>query len=440
MLRVERIAFAFLLLAAVSLRWIGLSSYSRQFGAIGIVPPYVWLIAASAIFAACSPRLVKGVIKAAQSPVFLLTAIPLCQAASYATTSNLAIDNWLLRTAHIGTGMAVFALGFAFAVRDPKSTFWVILISALAVAASGLLVCLQFAGGFHVPWSAYAYKGSLDATGEMGRAVGFSSEPVSLAYAFAGVVAMCVVMLYTRDVRYGNRLTIGLFSCALLGGLGLLIAASRSGLLGCAMGVVAGVWASGSRSKRQGFIALAVLGGCAALYQFGPQLLGYVAKKQNAMEDVRVAATWRLYVPAIAANPLGNQFALTSGFTRMAMVREGERLIGAPPMRSADQFVYAFPPHNGFLTSGVTFGIPGVLALVAIYAYSISACLKLSRAKAPGYATLGAAFLAAIVAVLVHGWFHNQNFLIGEIANWLFVGSIAGAHYESRNRTAIWTQ
>src|SRR5690606_15415757 len=103
-----------------------------------------------------------------------------------------------------------FALGFAFVSQDPKSSLWIIFITAIAVAASGALACLQFAGGFHVPWSEYAYKGSLDATGEMGRPVGFSSDPVSLAYAAAGVVALSITMLYTKEVKYGAAMTFAL--------------------------------------------------------------------------------------------------------------------------------------------------------------------------------------------------------------------------------------
>lgn len=86
------------------------------------------------------------------------------------------------------------------------------------------------------------------------------------------------------------------------------------------------------------------------------------------------------------------------------------------------------PPHahNLFLHALSTQGLLGFLALLAVLAAALAAARRLRRQPGPGNAVLGSAFLAGIVALLIHNQF-DVTLLEGTgMYFWALLGLLAG--------------
>jgi hypothetical protein len=206
---------------------------------------------------------------------------------------------------------------------------------------------------------------------------GFSSNQVAgtLLYVLPLLVALAWAGLAARAWRDWRWWLIGV--CAGWMGMVLLLSQSRGGLLGLAlalpaMGILAlgrrgwGWWVLIGASVLVGVLLLLMPAGLVDLIGDAPavQSVGGVVTVQNFRAQVWQAARWGLADFPFTGMGLGT-------FRKLVYL-----LYPTPDIPSTFELAHA---HNFFLQTGLDFGIPGLAAILLVYAGALGAIWRLER-------------------------------------------------------------
>ena len=329
------------------------------------------------------------------------------------------------RLFQIFSGCVIYLFAFVL-VRNAKYTRRLLSTLFVMTCLSAVLSMVEVVLNVRMPWSLYAKTRGASFGG------GLETFPVSFAYA---VLAPCVIAGISVLCRPRGGWMPGRFLSSVtlaLGTTGLIVSASRSGLMGLAVGCFAGLLLHGRHRLRT--LQMVGVPATSVLVVLGPMLAARVLK-EPVLEDVRLYGTWVTYLPLVIMHPLG--VSLEESVTDKVFDAQAE--LGLRVDQTVVSEALAIAPHNAFLTAGVEFGWAAVFVLALIY----FSCWRHGRralrlAPDPGPRVLVAALLACIPALLVHMSFHNASLLQGEMRNWLYLGMLTGfaVHLRVQRRRA----
>ncbi len=317
-------------------------------------------------------------------------------------------------------GVCVFHLGF-FLASNPK--YLRTLFSALffAVGLSGLVALFEFATGMSMPWARGGIVDRLVGEG----AQGLEWFPVSYAYAVLPALVISTYYLFVPQAWYARPARALCLFALLFGSLGLVAASSRSGLVGLVLGAsVAYLVSSNQLSRAKRWFSFCLILGPIAVVS-GWALLSWLGKS-DITEDARFHATYAVYLPLVITNPIG---VTDRDLNQLSTFFDAQEKLGIELPLETVLLGTAIAPHNGIMTAGIQYGWLGIACCIAIFGSAIirtyrSICA--SEFVNPPERHLQIALLGAIVALLVHAWFHNMTIFSGDMRNWLPLGLIFG--------------
>lgn len=317
------------------------------------------------------------------------------------------------RLFQIVSGCVIYLFAFVL-VRYPKYTRRLLSTLFVMTCASAVLSVVEVVVNVRMPWSFYANTGGASFGG------GLETFPVSFAYSVLAPCVMAGICVLCRP--RGNWMPGRLLSMVTLalGTLGLIVSASRSGLMGLAVGCFAGLLLH----QRHRLRTLLIVGVPAslALVVLGP-LLAERVLKGPVLDDVRLYGTWVTYLPLVIMHPTG----VGTDESLYDEVFAAQAELGLQVDQRVVSDALSIAPHNAFLTAGVELGWAAIFVLALIYFNCWRNGRRALRLAAdPGPRVLVVALLACIPAILVHMSFHNASLLQGEMRNWLYLGMLSG--------------
>ena len=332
-----------------------------------------------------------------------------------------------LRIYQLLTGILLSLLAATVVGLDSRRRY-VFLFLGTAAGASGLIAVLQALGFAQWSWKGTMYYQYFNKTPS-----GLETFPVAYSYSVLGIalvgISSAVYELRNREALHLIQAIVGLLS-GILATIGLVAVNSRSGVLGIVVSVFLVV--VGLKYLRKKFVSIPIIMLLAVIaLSMSPFVqLGILDKFEHktaqSSEDMRLTATWRLFLPVILRHPLG----IPQSVHEQADTSVGYGVSEEQQFQDVLRQTHGQDPHNWVLTTGLILGIPGMIALLG---FVISMLWRASRAiktfRMSGdsrAAVLTLLFLSANVALLVHAWFHNASILLGEMRGWLWVGALMG--------------
>ncbi len=331
-----------------------------------------------------------------------------------------------LRPTQVLTGI-VLAILAAATIYDNRALRYSIVILGVVVASSGIVAIFQSFGFAELTWARTIYW-----TQGVRQPSGLETYPVAYAYSSVAISVFVFgsLFLVERDMtKRTNKIPWKIYMAIGTSALGgLLVSASRSGLLG----VLTGIWIVLVYAKKTGrtglIISVIVISTLlTAIIIVMPQSLlpdKLIGKFAETETDNRLGGNLELFWPLIKDNPFGipgpsaagSVFTLTASDAAISRL-EYERVKAANA---------GYDPHNAFLTLAVHYGIPAAVILGVIYVsliFSGRQAARYFRSSGCEYeACLLWVVLAACMAVLIHGMFHNASIALGEMRNWYWIG------------------
>jgi hypothetical protein len=342
-----------------------------------------------------------------------------------------ALDGWsLLRATQMLTGIVLALLAVVF-FGDARGRKMLFLALTFGAATSSVVAVLQWFDWMPALWQNSVYS-------EVARfthgATGLEATPVSFAYSVVpvGVVLMAGWMLarnrLPRLLPFSPAIA---FLLSMIVFAGLVASRSRSGLLGLAFGVAVLVVGAGYlKLKSIPLPILIVLGGALLAYIFS-------ARETPLGEDFRLFSNWRIYAPAMLDFPLGRPEFMT---WEEVLYQAYYDSTYNPVIGQVYTMGGVAPPHNFLLATGMAYGAMAALALFFLYASTFVGGVKSLRRFAERGDVVSATWvlilMSAILAVVVHSWFHNAGIALGEMRNWLWLGLLLWQVHQSTRRKA----
>jgi len=292
--------------------------------------------------------------------------------------------------------------------------FSFLIIARNSETVERLLVAL--AAGFAIIgiWAAWAWLANdfvWDQSGHYGGIAVFSTYIVTIAPAL-----FCLASTASRP--WLRRAAWALSALAFLLALMTLQRAVWPALF--AEAAVIGFWRfRKSRSKRIGQVMLVVVAVIisASFYATSSLRSDDMKGMEESVEESLVAdsrlAAWRGIVAKIAEHPW-----IGAGFGRGAMGRVYPELIPENKMISH--------PHNVLLNYGIAMGIPGILALAALFLCLARTFWKLARRDEEDLASYGVCGVALIVGVLTRNQFNDLFIRDMALLFWALIGIFLG--------------
>lgn len=322
--------------------------------------------------------------------------------------------------AQLVVGLVIFHLGFFFA-SNPNYLSSIFSAAFLAVGLSGLVALFEFATGISMPWARGSIVDRLAGEG----AQGLEWFPVSYAYSVLVALLTSAYYLFVPQAWYGRPARVLCLFCLVFGGLGLIASESRSGLVGLMIGCSVVYLVSPFRSSQAArWVAFSlVVGPIAAIASVS--LLSWLGKG-DISDDARLHATYAVYLPLVVTHPLG---VTDRDLTQLNTFFDAQEKLGLELPLETILLGTAIAPHNGFMTAGVRYGWLGVAVCFAIFgtaAFRTYHSLQIAGSELYPETHLQLALLGAVIAILVHVWFHNMSILSGDMRNWFPFGLIFG--------------
>jgi hypothetical protein len=328
-------------------------------------------------------------------------------------------------------GLSVFHIGY-FLASNPQHLRTVLSGIFLVVGLSGTIALFELSTGISMPWA----RGDMvdHSIGE--GAQGLEWFPVSYSYSVLVPVVLAGYFVFTHNAWYGrpNRLLCGW--AFVFGGLGLFAASSRSGLVGLILGLsVTYLLGVSVKLRARRLLAFSVLLAPLAIVFAGWFVLS--SGKTEVVEDARLYATYAVYLPLIITNPIG---VSDTDVTHLATFFESQEALGLDLPLETVLLGTAIAPHNGFMAAGIRYGWVGVLVAASLFGAAMlrtRASINADSMRMLPETHLQVALLGALVALLVHVWFHNMSILTGDMRNWLPFGLVFGCLNMKALRTEI---
>jgi len=318
--------------------------------------------------------------------------------------------------------------------------FKIVLLGAIASAVVSLI---QFFNIHPFVWSWTEYELFVYGT------AGLEKNPVPFGYsivAITSVITCATIMLYQKKYFLPISKAYLIFSALLLG-VAIALSGARSAIMGVA---IAALWfflyskkplvgiekvltcrtynfsqvhvENNAMRRRKSGSGTAII---AVIIILALVLALKSTREGIDFQDPRFIANWKVYLPLILRSPFApseieSYLYLVDQDSLWLLMNEGKR---AQPNA----------PHNIILTTGIFYGVPGIISIVTVYlltmrkAYQISReALKYNMCKEQLWLL---ALIAANIGVVCHSWFHNANIFMGEMRNWVWIGALWGMSY-----------
>jgi O-antigen ligase len=249
------------------------------------------------------------------------------------------------------------------------------------------------------------------------RPAAFFLDPNFLAgYLSAAALAALCMALRARRWTLGAWWSAAACACA----AGVVITASRSGIVGLAAGLLVVIITA---PRKQRIVLLAVL--CAVLLAIAPLVPSLVVDRIGNLLDVRseTSLSTRWLLARSSVDMLGEYWLTGTGL--------GAHAIAYPPYRIAGALPRILNPHQLPLAMWVEMGLPGATALLLLLGGVLGAWRRVARKAYPG---VSAAALAAVVALVVQSLF--QYYLFFEYL-WLFMALLAASSVHGEERAHV---
>jgi hypothetical protein len=338
----------------------------------------------------------------------------------------------MIRLAQLITGVMIALLGsLVFQTNKGRKTLLTIL-SAGAVVSGSFAILQSFDFGTWL-WESTKY---ID-RGYVYGSTGLEYTPVSFGYSLVGI-GMVIVgswVVYLRDrVKVIPLSVTTAFFFSLIIIISLIVGNSRSSLFGLSLGMVFIMFGKrmspplrgrGTDQKFQSAVssraAYFVLVGYAFLFMFAGLLLYvFTMREISVFQDVRLIATWQAYLPVIWQNPWG----VPGGVNLAESIDQAGMSQDISMLQRKGNMVIA--PHHFLLTTGITYGVVAMLALLVLYLTALwkgyRSLLLFHRSGQMVEALWVTLLISANLAVIGHSWFHNASIAMGEMRNWLWLG------------------
>ncbi len=323
-------------------------------------------------------------------------------------------------TTRVMSGVLIALLAGAI-VLDRKNWNFAIKLLAIAAAATAAVAILQELGV--AEWSRQVTVYALYPIGK--PATGLDSSPVTYSYSILGISIIIGCSSFARiflGVKTQNSFVTFVYAFIVCGiVLGIVFAESRSGFLGFVVGFFA-FFLFTRRATLMGAViplVLVVLAFMAVSMVFSE----FETKRQGGVtKDARLVQTWSTFMPIIMDYPLG-------------LPVDSETLRKSPHMSEYQTARLAFArngwydPHNIFMTTAVSFGVPAAVAQIWLYFSVVWRAIRvrppaIGNRRSPEWIVVKA-LAAANIAIFIHSWFHNPNLATVEMRNWFWVGACA---------------
>ncbi len=290
----------------------------------------------------------------------------------------------------------------------------------LACFLSAIVCFLQFLGLADWSWNYTAYYSR-----RMILPTGLEYNPVALTYS---LLSPSLILLIGYFYQKANRIKVEIiprfFSFPILALLllSMLLSQSRSGVLAIVVCVllVMGV----CHKLKRNFLPLSAVISIATVFIILIILNnnifdGIINKTEKVKNDMRTAGTWEVFYPVISKYPFG----VPENVRNM----DGKSIIGGNSTKEykvAMKKTDGYDPHNLLITTAVYFGLPAAILLFIFYLNIFYGAFKqVFRWKLVNKSHIyHLIFLAANIAILIHGWFHNANIFFGEMRLWFWLG------------------
>ena len=357
---------------------------------------------------------------------WVVIAIFLCGIA----TQNLVEGRSWLRFQQICTGIALAFIS-AQAVTSLRGRRALVLALTSAATTSSVIALLQSRGMADWSWGGTLYDGLW-----VRIPSGLESFPVAYSYS---VVGIGIVLLGSgfHDLKNSERLSLFPPRMALVCGgiilLGNVAALSRSGVLAIIVGVTLlamGMWYIKRRFILVTYltVGLFVLVGLVSVDRI-TFLDRLYDKSKQAEQDMRMGATFTLFTPVILQYPLGIPESVLNLEIHLRTPSNSAMRNTTKELKEAFVMSEGYEPHNLFLSIGLRYGVPGIIALGVIYYVLINRAVIVLRrihpSSKPRISVLVVIFLVANVGLLVHAFFHNASILAGEMRGWIWIGVLS---------------
>jgi len=348
------------------------------------------------------------------------------------------VDAPYLRALQVFTGMLVFINAYVLCSHEIHIKRLLQVVFLISIA-SAVFAMFEWATGRYMNWEIWSRAGQLATYDRVtGHPAGLEASPVPFSYSLVTPAAMALLFAFSKQKLYGNPGRLFSLIAGVVCGIGLLASASRSGILGVGMGVgISWLLLLRPRWRRKSVFIVAAIVAIVIGVFVGERIASYVMKA-GMIRDVRLYRTYATYVPIIVAHPLGLAEGLEPRERFQGALERAEQRLGIRVEEEIARPALSIAPHNMFLTVGWTTGWIGLGSLVAIYFYCLTRSFRSARSTGlpPPIRLLQVALFAGIVALLIHGTFHNASILLGEMRNWFYFGLLcvlptAAAGYRS---------
>lgn len=305
----------------------------------------------------------------------------------------------------------LYFIVFIHAIDSRKKVTRVFWALGLSLVLPGLIAIYQKLTGNLIPLEFWANS-------ETRRVTSVYGYPNAIGLYFAPIVTLYICWLVSLIKEKNHKIILGISLVAILGGLSILFAVSKGGVMAVAAGIL--FCSLFYRGRRELFAALLVAG-IAAAYFMTPHLFSLEGQKtvEGGGSWESRQEQWSEAWQMLKTRPLSG--AGLSGYQDRAA-----------PYHQKDYIEIYMYPHQIFLNFWTEIGLLGVIAfiwIVAIFFYRGFVSSGHIRQEVNYYVLL----MAAMAALLVHGlvdvpYFKNDL----SVLFWIILGAMVVLHKNHR--------
>lgn len=304
-------------------------------------------------------------------------------------------------------------------INNIKALTTFIHLIAVAASVSAFFGIMQF---FNVEifWEIRSHLGPII---DYERIPGLAFFGINLSYQLGSIIPL-MVGVYLSPETYIKRKKPLILVLIFIMSSGLLVTLSRSGILGCLIGVLTVLLISPRyRLSRLLFFALVAT---LAIYS--------ISSMSERIFDAESSALSRIPL-AITAIKIARDHPL--GVGRGQWEEQAEEYISEIRHLPFHQVVLVTSSHNQFLNILVYWGFPGLILVIMFYRQIFKGITFVrNTTNNPLFQTISAGLLGSFISYIINSMFHNAGPFLGDPFNWYLIGIsfiLMNFEYRSKN-------